>query len=69
MIIKVLMLVFALSAADEAGTMAIKYNSMEECEANRAAVLTTLKDTPSQSGAKVILVAAVCIEPIDAVTI
>lgn len=67
MIINVLMLVFALSAADEAGTMAIKYKSMEDCEANRAAVLTMLKNTPSQSGAKVILVAAVCVEPFSAV--
>ena len=59
-----IMLVFAISLAGEAGTMALQYPDMEACELNRAAVIEMIKEAPSPSGAPMGYIAAVCTVPV-----
>ena len=41
-----LMLIFALTAAGEAGTMALRFDTMARCEATRPQVMQELADAP-----------------------
>ena len=59
-----IMLIFAISFAGEAGTMALQYESMEACEADRASVIIMAKASPTPSGSPVAYIAALCTIPI-----
>lgn len=64
-----LMLLFALSASGQSGTMAVLYDSMVTCEAARGGILKALTETVDSSGEKVVYVAAVCVEPIKVLAV
>ena len=59
-----LMLLFALTVAGEHGTMAVRFDTMAQCEAARAEAMTLLKEAGGPSGAPVAYLAVVCTKPI-----
>jgi len=61
-----LMLIFALSASGQSGTMAIRFESTQACEAARFDALRTVVAMPTADGAPITHVAAVCVKPVQA---
>ena len=58
-----LMLVFLLSAAGEAGTFAIKFESMEQCEAAKYEAIERISKERAPSGAPITHFALACVLP------
>lgn len=65
--IPALMLLFALSAGGQSGTLALPFPSMAACEAARGEALKVIAE--DTSGGKVVYVAAVCVQPVKVIVI
>jgi len=64
-----LMLLFALTVAGESGTMAVRFDTMTQCEAARAEAFTMLNSSLGPGGAPVAYTAVICVTPIKTSTI
>lgn len=64
-----LMLVFLLSAAGEVGTFAVKFDSLEKCEAARYEAVQRINKERSPSGAPITHFALACVVPAQVETI
>ena len=64
-----LMLIFLLSAAGEAGTFAIQFESLEKCEASKYEAVQRISRERAPSGAPITHYALSCIVPSQVETI
>lgn len=64
-----LMLIFLISAIGEAGTFAVKFESLDKCEASRYEAVQRISKERAPSGAPIAYYALACVVPSQVETI